>query len=296
MDIYSRPRGRDTNLRPRPVTATVTKPSWMRPEAIVGPRSRSVESLGSTASLTSVLDHDSYISVSDDEERYYDDSSPTDPNKLGGKENQEPIKNKQEIHNNTFVKEKKVGKKKIVRKYVESSYTDDTATESPEPGLSPWEQWLIQKVKDDRQKRREERRKKKEIAQKKKEEEAVKQKKLQQAEVIRKEWVEKKNFEEKLKKKVEKQREKTDVMIKEEQKKLEQVKAERKFQEWKEMKAEEEKRKKQEDKRKKEEEERVQKQQRVQAQKKFEEWCKKADSRPKPLPNSFGYTSGKLTG
>jgi len=62
--VRSRSREKMTSLRPRPVTATVTKPSWMQPEAIVGPRSRSVESRGSTASLTSVLEHDSYISLS----------------------------------------------------------------------------------------------------------------------------------------------------------------------------------------------------------------------------------------
>ena len=52
------------SLRPRPVTATVTKPKWMEPQ-VVRPRSRSSESNGSTASLTSVLDHDSYESLGD---------------------------------------------------------------------------------------------------------------------------------------------------------------------------------------------------------------------------------------
>ena len=56
-----------TSLRPRPVTATVTKPSWMQPEAIVGRRPDSPDSRGSTASLTSVLDHESCESLSEDE-------------------------------------------------------------------------------------------------------------------------------------------------------------------------------------------------------------------------------------
>ena len=55
---------RTMSLRPRPVTATVTKPKWMEPE-VYRPRSRSMESNGSTASLTSVLDHDSYESLAD---------------------------------------------------------------------------------------------------------------------------------------------------------------------------------------------------------------------------------------
>lgn len=56
------------NTRPRPVTATVTKPKWMEPH-VIPRRSRSLESNGSTASLTSVLDHDSYESpdLSEDE-------------------------------------------------------------------------------------------------------------------------------------------------------------------------------------------------------------------------------------
>lgn len=292
----SRSREKMTSLRPRPVTATVTKPKWMQPEAIVGPRSASVESRGSTASLTSVLDHDSYISCSDEEEDIDVRPRSSDIKRRAGKENM-PVKYQQDIHNNTFnVKPKTITKKKIIRKFVESSVTDDTEGDSPEPGMSPWEQWLIEKVKDDREKRRAERQRKREEKRKKDEEEAMKKKKQQQAEMVRKEWVEKKNFEETLKRKVEKQREKTEKMIKEEQKKMEMVKAERKFEEWKEKKKEEEREKKRTEKQKQAEEERLRKEQRIKAQQKFEEWCKKAESRPKPLPNSFGYTSGKLTG
>jgi len=69
------------SLRPRPVTATVTKPKWMEPY-VVRPPSISMDSTGSTASLTSVLDHDSYISPapSDDEweDEKYDEKSQGD--------------------------------------------------------------------------------------------------------------------------------------------------------------------------------------------------------------------------
>lgn len=52
------------SARPRPVTATVTKPPWMKipPADAAMYRRQSLTSNGSTASLTSVLDHDSYIS------------------------------------------------------------------------------------------------------------------------------------------------------------------------------------------------------------------------------------------
>ena len=52
------------SARPRPVTATVTKPPWMQvPDADAAMyRRQSLTSNGSTASLTSVLDHDSYVS------------------------------------------------------------------------------------------------------------------------------------------------------------------------------------------------------------------------------------------
>ena len=105
---------RMTSLRPRPVTATVTKPSWMRPEAIVGPRSDSPESRGSTASLTSVLEHDSCESLSEDEidrrveiQRQIEERRNVEYRALKPKDTN--------IQNNTFVKEKKVMKKKIVR-------------------------------------------------------------------------------------------------------------------------------------------------------------------------------------
>lgn len=174
--------------------------------------------------------------------------------------------------------------------------TDDTGTDSPEPSMSPWEQWLIEKVKNDRQTRRAERQIKREERRKKEAEQLIKDKKLQLAEEVRKDWVDKKNFEETLKRKVDKQRAKTENMIKEEQKKMELVKAERKFEEWAEKKKEEEKYKKKADKQKQIEEEKIRKDQKVKAQQKFEAWCRKASSRTKPLPNSFGYTSGKLTG
>ena len=52
------------SARPRPITATVTKPSSMAPPTLSIRRSISPESMGdSTASLVSVLDHDSFSSA-----------------------------------------------------------------------------------------------------------------------------------------------------------------------------------------------------------------------------------------
>lgn len=66
------------SARPRPVTATVTKPPWMQvPDADAAMyRRQSLTSNGSTASLTSVLDHDSYISEPEYDDEKGEFSSP----------------------------------------------------------------------------------------------------------------------------------------------------------------------------------------------------------------------------
>ena len=106
-----------TSLRPRPVTATVTKPSWMQPEAIVGPRSDSPESRGSTASLTSVLEHDSCESLSEDEiDREVELQRKKEEQIKMQKRALKPKDPNVNMNNNyTFVKEKKAIKKKIPR-------------------------------------------------------------------------------------------------------------------------------------------------------------------------------------
>ena len=69
------------SARPRPVTATVTKPPWMQvPDADAAMyRRHSLTSNGSTASLTSVLDHDSYTS----EPEYEDEKEERPANQAG---------------------------------------------------------------------------------------------------------------------------------------------------------------------------------------------------------------------
>ncbi|KAK7500765.1 hypothetical protein BaRGS_00008009 [Batillaria attramentaria] len=76
------------SARPRPVTATVTKPAWMQvPDADAAAyRRHSLTSNGSTASLTSVLDHDSYISEPEsdiDNDDNFDDVPKQQPLKSG---------------------------------------------------------------------------------------------------------------------------------------------------------------------------------------------------------------------
>lgn len=297
MSRSSRSRERMIGLRQRPVTATVTKPIWMMPEAHVGQRSASVESRGSTASLTSVLHHDSYFSVSDQEDEYQCGHSPS--RHLFSRENKEnaPFRDQNEEHNSTYVIQEKhcPVKKKVSRKFVESPQSDSTDTVSLEQKLSPWEQWLIQKVRNNRERKQEERQKRQEERRKREEEERNKQKQLAKGADILKEWIEKKKFEENLKKTVEKQREKTEKMIKEERKRMDDVKAERKYQEWLEKKKEEDKERKRQEKLKQAEEERQKEMQRAKAQAVFEKWCKQAHHRPKPL-SSYGYHSGKLKG
>jgi predicted Holliday junction resolvase-like endonuclease len=63
-----------------------------------------------------------------------------------------------------------------------------------------------------------------------------------------------------------------------------------------ERKAKEEKELKKDQKRSQQEIDLAKKKKQIEAQHKFEEWLHTAKNRPKSVPNSFGYTSGKLTG
>ncbi|KAK3600817.1 hypothetical protein CHS0354_020497 [Potamilus streckersoni] len=292
--LSSSPEISPTSLRPRPVTATVTKPKWMQPEAIVGPRrSHSVESRGSTASLTSILDHDSYesLSLSDDDELLVKEKE----------QDKENLKEREikSAKSRPSLPSKRVssGKKQLTRKYAASLPADYTETDDvSESKLSPWEQWLIEKAKEAREKKKLEREKKK---QEKLEQEKKERPKLEtkvRREQKYQEWVEKKTFEENLKLRCERQKQKTKKMIEAEKKKREEQKAIRKYNEWLYQKKQKEREQKLEEKRKKQEEEEEKEKQLEKAKEKYEEWLKKAQKKPKSVPNSFGYTSGKLTG
>ncbi|CAG2230552.1 CCDC34 [Mytilus edulis] len=260
------------SLRPRPVTATVTKPKWMEPQ-VTRPRSRSLESNGSTASLTSVLDHDSYESLGESEDELHTEE--------GDQYTRSDIDNR--LHEDV--------KNKCIISESSSQYT-----EQKDPQLSSWEKWLIQKSKSERKKQREIRRAKKQektIKEKEKQDKEMKEKK---AEERRKEWLEQKSYEEKLRKKNDRQRKRLEKDLKEDEKRRIAVKAEGNYDEWMERKKKEEKDLKKEQKRRQQEVEHAKKKQQIDAQHKYEEWLHRSKNRPKSVPNSFGYTSGKLTG
>jgi coiled-coil domain-containing protein 34 len=169
-------------------------------------------------------------------------------------------------------------------------------TEQKGPQLSSWEKWLIQKSKIERKKQREIRRKKKEEKLLKEKEKQDKELKERKAEEQRKVWVEQKNLEEKLRKKNERQRKRLEKELNEDKKKRLASKSESNYQQWMERKAKEEKELKKDQKRSQQEIDLAKKKKQIEAQHKFEEWLHIAKNRPKSVPNSFGYTSGKLTG
>lgn len=73
------------------------------------------------------------------------------------------------------------------------------------------------------------------------------------------------------------------------------MKAERKFEEWKEKKEMMEREKKEQELQKKRDIELAEKCKKIKAQQKYEEWLRSAKDRPKSS-QSFGYSGGKLTG
>ncbi|XP_046569260.1 LOW QUALITY PROTEIN: coiled-coil domain-containing protein 34-like [Haliotis rubra] len=262
--------------RPRPVTATVTKPRWMAmpdADAIARARRHSLGSTGSTASLVSVLDHDSYMSVPSDSELEA-------PKVQLSKRSPRKTKGANEVTvRKTAVED---GRKK--------------SSDSMENGLSPWEVWLITKTQEERKLRQQEIQRKKQEKLKKTEEAKEKEKKQNKTEGVLKEWIERKKNEEMLRRGMEKlktrsekqQKEKTQINI--------QQKAAENFVLWKKQKSEEEREKKKSDKLKKLQEEEEKRQKADKAEKRYKEWCKNADRRPKSAPNSFGYMEGKLKG
>ncbi|KAK7008743.1 coiled-coil domain-containing protein 34 [Biomphalaria glabrata] len=264
--------------RPRPVTATVTKPRWMQtpsPDTMRKIRRRSVESSGSTASLTSLLDHSSFNSASEDELK-----TEADVPKMFDLDTKDDVYNKRE------------------RNFIDGTYRITSATKSKyiESRLSAWEQWVIEKAKDDQRKKMSEKQKKEEAKIEKEKLEQEKRAKQMKAQVVRQSWVQKKNQETVLKKKLEKEKQNDEQRKKKETEQQIKQKAAEKFAEWQEMKAKEEKEKR---KKIKEENQRLQEEEakrKKMAEQKFQEWLKKVHKRPKSAPNSFGYLSGKMTG
>lgn len=84
-------------------------------------------------------------------------------------------------------------------------------------GLSPWEQWLIQKTKEERVKKQQMKKHKVEVREQKEQKAKERQQKEEKAEEKRSEWLKQKNYEELLRKKLEKQRIQTETEIKAQQ-------------------------------------------------------------------------------
>lgn len=278
--------------RPRPVTATVTKPSWMKipdQEHRAALRSHSVESNDSTESLTELLDRVSYKSSDDlsEEPNSKEKETRSDLDKTYSKPNRPSRKtDKIEEAIKTSCKTK----------------NDNMSDKSPErckstdSNFSAWEQWVVLKAKENRQMKREEKLKKKEEAALKEKEEQEKQKKLQKAEVVRQEWTEQKNKEQTEKSKEDKVKQRNEKLKKQEIEQQIKEKAEEKYALWADFKKKEDRERR---KKVKEDNQKIQQHEenrKKMADHKFKEWLKQASTRPKSAPNSFGYLAGKMTG
>lgn len=270
------------SARPRPVTATVTKPPWMcvpKADAAMYRRS-SLTSNGSTASLTSVLDHDSYISEPDSEEETVAGHSeePMMTGDAGGTE----------IKSSTHYPYHPTQPRKLVRHTAETAMVEDNGNlrryNSSESGLSAWEIWLIKKAQEVRKFSRQTRPQRR---QEKLDQMAKDREKLMKAEKVqekRTEWLQKKRMEDKLNKKMEKLRLENEKHSKEENERRLRCKTESKFSEWAENKREEERKRKQNEKQQKLQEEKAQVERQKMAEERYQEWLRSNKTRPKSAP------------
>ncbi|CAG5134388.1 unnamed protein product [Candidula unifasciata] len=262
------------SCRPRPVTATVTKPRYSQPKQDDSQklRRKSLESHGSTASLTSLLDHNSYNSASDFEE---DESS--------------------KIFDTTFsfteTRKRHYPEGKADRGNMSPRLRKALSSDS---SLSAWELWLIDKAKSELERKRAERLKRKQEQATKEKLEQEKRSRMLKGESLRSSWLQTKNEEMRLQKKLEKLR------IEEEKRKKEEIeaqakrKAAEKFDNWQKLKKEEEKERRRKIKEENKKKQQLEIQRKLAAEEKFQEWLKMAQSRPKTSPNSFGYLSGEV--
>ncbi|KAL5006610.1 hypothetical protein ScPMuIL_015416 [Solemya velum] len=155
--------------RPRPVTATVTKPKWMEPKVLAGrSRTLSLDSSGSTSSLVSVLDHDSYDSYESENEpeEVYEKVT------LTYEHNDEHNEDKNNIADDYSILSPSVDNRSEDVSKVENLMHSLTTEDND--GLSSWESWLIRKTKLQRLKQKEMIQKKKKEKQEKEEEANIK--------------------------------------------------------------------------------------------------------------------------
>ncbi|XP_077865128.1 uncharacterized protein LOC102804282 [Saccoglossus kowalevskii] len=176
--------------------------------------------------------------------------------------------------------------------------TPESSISSSDHGntLSPWEQWLVSKEKEDRLKVKKamkiEEEKQRQEEEKKKEKEEL----LKKASGKYKEWSEQKTIQQKVRTKNELRKKRIEEEMQKEEKRKIEEKATEKFQEWTEKKKEAEKERKRKEKEKQAKKEEEEKERRLKAEEKYNEWKDQAKNRPKPQRSSFGYTMGTLTG
>ncbi|XP_041365905.1 coiled-coil domain-containing protein 34-like [Gigantopelta aegis] len=260
--------------RPRPVTATVTKPRWMDiadADAIAYAHRHSLDSSGSTESLTSILGHSSYESIPSEEE-------------------EERIR-----HEAYFERNARLEKEfRELNKKVEQIVITDRKTAS-DPKLSSWEMWIINKTKEDRYIKKLNQQKEREERLKKEDEEREKQKKLKEVEKKIQKWIEKKNGEMKRQKRLQREEALKKEMDKKRQEQQTVEKAQEKIQKWMEKKQRDECLRKKAEKLRQREEKKKKAQKKKEAEEEYEKWKKMAKKRPKSAPSSVGFIGGKLT-
>lgn len=239
------------------MTATVI-PRSMAPHVGVRTRSYSLSSGSSTASLVSVLDHDSCASLG--EESDAEEAQPS-PEKAPPTET------------------------------VSSEKQPD-----PRDQKGTWEQWMVAKAKEHRERLSQETQRQQRAAEEEQARKEEKARKLKEGESKINEWIEKKAISEKHRKLQSARREHAKKEVEDAKKAEVEQKTQVKLAEWQEEKLNREKeaRRKEREKKRKEQEEKEAKQKKCQAA--YDEWYKKAQRRPKSAHSSLGYTSGKLTG
>uniref|UniRef100_H3AYN6 Coiled-coil domain containing 34 n=1 Tax=Latimeria chalumnae TaxID=7897 RepID=H3AYN6_LATCH len=162
--------------------------------------------------------------------------------------------------------------------------------------LTPWEKWLINKVKEERMQKRnktlEEMRLQPERLKQQQEEE---RKKMLADEKV-KDWIQKKTEEEKIVKEQKLNKKLEEKANQEHENRLLEEKAREKYEDWLNKKKKEEQLKKQKEKEEEEKRAAELRERKENAEKTFQEWLRNANAKPNPVLHSCGYANGKRTG
>ncbi|XP_014772849.1 coiled-coil domain-containing protein 34 isoform X1 [Octopus bimaculoides] len=155
---------------PQPVTTTVTKPDWMKLQ-YVRERNNSLDSIGSTASLLSILDHGSYDSEDDQlsEKNFHNRRENTvcfshellKPRNQREKQMFSELLKEKEESRNSFIEDISKDFHDICISNVDEerssfvpsgsqSVCPSSSNEKLPRPLTPWEKWLLMKIKEER--------------------------------------------------------------------------------------------------------------------------------------------------